>query len=556
MRRTAVLVIILALIWPQLICAAGVQGSTVEGFLQAVIAPDPNNPTDYGSVKIESYDGNLATLALTADTVCLIDGRPVKLSAIRKGMEVYAKLAGGTMASLEAYSTAETGYIQPGSRVVIGTISKLEEDLIEVRRDDGRTSSYYTTPATTISKQGEAINLDDLYVGDRVKLYFDEVNSGMISRMEVQGSSVEIKNVYRGTLKTVDNTSQHLSLSDVEVLNNSLWESSQGSWRVAYNQELPVYVAGVKVPTRNLKYYRGRSVYVVTRDALGKDSIDRLVIKSQYESSYEAQIENVNWFSDSCELDNNKNISFSDGTIIIRDGRLQDKFALTAGTDAYFVTDTAGGQRIASLVNILSVGINNSSIGQNCLYAGQLADVFEDSFWLEDAYRQDNNVWQSVSGQVELFLDNDTSIWDMDNKKQITLTEFVGGDYSVDPDDERTEDLDLTSWYVYVYARGDRGACLALHHEEHEIDELRTTSGTVVSVENDALVGWVMTLKNTSDWSEHNSQWMGKQTNLRLGLENTLIIKNGKAVLPKSLKAGDRLYMVRNDFRVMVVLVK
>lgn len=556
MRRTVILAIILALLWPQLVCAADAQGSSVEGYLQAVIAPDPNTPTDYGSVKIEAYNGTVMTLALTASTAYLIDGRPVKLSAIRRGMEVYGKLAGGTLASLEAYSTVKTGYIQPGSRVVVGTISKLEEDLIEVRRDDGRTSSYYTTPATPISKQGQAINLDDLYVGDRVKLYFDEIGSGMISRMEVQGNSVEIKNIYRATLNTVDDTSLHLSLSDVDVLNNSLWEDSQGSWRVAYNRELPVYVAGVKVPTRNLKYYRGRGVYLVTRDALGKDSIDRLVVKSEYESTYEAQIESVNWFSDTCELDNNKNLSFGDGTIIIRDGRLQDKFALTTGTDAYFVTNTVGGQRIASVVNILSVGINNSSIGQNCLYAGLLADVFEDSFWLENAYRHDDNAWQSVSGQVELFLDNDTSIWDMDNKKLITLAEFIGGDYSVDLGDERTRDLDLSSWYVYVYAKGDRGACLALHHEEHYIDELRTTTGTVVSVENDAQVGWVMTLKNTSDWSEHNSQWMGKQTNLRLGLENTLIIKNGKAVLPQSLKAGERLYMVRNDFRVMVMLVK
>lgn len=556
MRKVAIFTIILALLWPQLVCAADYQGSSVEGYLHAVIAPDPSNPGDYGSVKIESYSGDMITLAISANTTFLIDGRPVKLSAIYKGMEVYAKLAGGVLASLEAYSTVKAGYIQPGSRVVVGTISKLEEDLIEVRRDDGRISSYYTTPATPISKQGQAVNLDDLYVGDRVKLYFDEVGSGMISRMEVQGSSVEIKNIYRGILNTVDDTSLHLSLSDVDVLNNSLWEDSQGSWRVAFNRDLPVYVAGVKVPTRNLKYYRGRGVYLVTRDALGKDSIDRLVVKSQYESTYEAQIESVNWFSDTCELDNNKNLSFGDGTIIVRDGRLQDKFTLTAGTDALFVTDTVGGQRIASVVNILSVGLNNSGIGQNCLYSGRLADVFEDSFWLDNAYRHDNNTWQSCSGQIELFLDNDTSIWDMDNKKLITLAEFVGGDYSVKADAQRTHDMKLSSCYAYVYAKGDRGACLAVYRNEQKIDELRTTTGTVVSVENDALVGWVMTLKNTSDWSEHNRQWMGKQTTLRVGLENTLIIKNGKAVLPKALKAGDRLYMVRNDFKVMVLLIK
>lgn len=544
------------MIWPQAAGAVEVQSSSVEGYMQAVIPPDPQNPADYGSVKIEAYNGTLVTLALTEYTAYLIDGTPVKLSAIRKGMEVYAKLAGGSLVSLEAYSTVKTGYIQPGSRVVVGTISKLEEDLIEVRRDDGRISSYYTTPATPISKQGQAINLDDLYVGDRVKLYFDEVGSGMISRMEVQGSSVEIKDIYRATLKTVDDTSLHMSLSEVKVLNNSLWEDSQGSWRVAYNRELPVYVAGVKVPTRNLKYYRGRSVYLVTRDTLGKDSIDRLVVKSEYESSYEAQIKSVNWFSDTCELDNNKNVTFSDGTIIIRDGRLQDKFVLTTGTDAYFVTDTVGGQRIANLVNIISLGINNSSIGQNCLYSGRLADVFKDSFWLEDAYRHDDNAWQSCCGEVELFLDNDTSIWDMANKRLISLEEFVGGDYSVDLDAERTQDLELSSWYAYVYAKGDRGACLALHQEEHEIQDLRATTGAVVTVENDELVGWVMTLKNTSDWSEHNSQWKGKNTTLRLGIENTLIIRNGKAILPKSLKPGERLYMVRNDFKVMVMLVK
>ncbi len=527
----------------------------IEGYLQKINHPDPAVEGDTGSIAIETYGGAIYTLALNQDCTFSIDNLPVKIGDLRRGMEVYGRLDGEEILTLEAYSTVKLGYIQPGSRVVVGTITGIEIEQLTVRRDDGSVETYFASIAIPITKQGQTVNLDQLYIGDRVKLYFDEMTGTNIVRMEVQGTSILVKDVYKGNMNLIDEAGQHFTLSDVQVLRNSLWESYQPSWRINYATDLPVYCAGQKIAIHNLKYYRGRSVYIVTKQVLGRECIDRMVIKSQYEAAYAAQVKEVNWFSDACELDNNKNISFNNGSIIIKDGRLQDKFAITEGTDAYFITDSMGTQRLASLVLIYNSGVNNSNAGQTCIYAGQLSDIFEDSFWIEDPYKLDNNAWDDES-DMEFYLDNDTGIYDMDNMRTLTISEFAGGDYSVDEDSDRAEDNDLENWYAYVIAMGDRAACVGVYQEEEELEGQRVTSGIIGTIENSNAVGWTASLRDCSDWSEHKEKWMVKNANLSIGVNNALIMRNGKIISPRELKVGERLYLVRDDYYAKVIVVK
>lgn len=561
LKKILVLVLIAAVIWPA--SAWGLEDNPlakgiIEGRIQKIAAPDAGAAGDNGGMTIETYGGAVYTLQLSPDCSFTIDNIPVRREALRRGMEVYGRLDGGEILTLEAYSTVKTGYIQPGSRVIVGAVVDISSEQIKVRRDEGLIGTYFTNPAIPVTRRSETINFDQLYVGDRVKLYFDEMDSTVISRIEVEGPSVMVKDVYKGTLKAVDESGQHLTLSDVQVLRNSLWQASLPSWRVDYTNDLPVYAGGQKIPLHNLKYYRGRSIYVVTKNALGRECIDRLVVKSQYEAAYQAQVKDVNWFSDTCELSNNKNVSFNDGSIIIRDGRLQDKSVLTAGTDAYFITDSIGEKRLVSVALIYNAGINNSSAGQTAIYYGQLSDVFEDSFWIEDPYQLKDNSWDDV-GKMEFFMDSDTSICDLVYKKTITMAEFTGGDYSVDEDSDRAEDYDLEDWYAYVVAMGDRAACIGLFKEEVDEDDLeaqRVTSGTIDRVINNEAAGWEISLRDSSDWSERKEKWMAKNSNVKIGVAGALIIRNGKTISPGQLKAGERLYIVRDDYFAKVVLVK
>lgn len=558
LKRIGILIMILTMLFPGALSAAQddplVQGF-IEGYLNKITAPDPKVAGDYGSVRIETYGGDMYDFSLTQDSTFSIDNTPVKLQDLHKGMEVYGKLEGSSILTLEGYSTAKTGYIQPGSRVVVGTIQKIDSDQMQVQQDNGTIASYYATPATPISRSGQAINLDGLYVGDRVKLYFDEIDNNTVSRIEVQGASILVKDVYKGSLNMVDTTGLHFTLNGVQVLKDCLWQSYQPNWRVDYSNDLPVYMAGQKIPLYNLKYYKGRDVYLVTKNVMGKECIDRMVIKSQYEAAYSAQINDINWVSNACKLDNNKNVSFNDGSIIIQDGRLQDKSVLSVGTDAYFVTDSLGSQRLASLVYIFNVGVNNSSAGQSGIYSGRLSDIFEDSFWLRSEYQLENNSWQHGDEQ-QFYYDTDTSITNMVYGKVITPLEFVGGDYTVDTDSERAQNNNLNDWYAYVYTMGDRAACIGVYKDKDTLSEERISSGTVASLKKDDAAGWEVVVENSCDWSEINNQWMPKNANLTLGIDKALIIRNNKVIPVKSLKNGDRLYIVRNDFYGKVVLVK
>lgn len=84
----------------------------------------------------------------------------------------------------------------------------------------------------------------------------------------------------------------------------------------------------------------------------------------------------------------------------------------------------------------------------------------------------------------------------------------------------------------------------------------RVTSGRVVSIADDSLVGWALNLGDASDWSAHKQSWMPKSSPVRMGLLKSMILKDGHMIQPEDLKTGDRLYVVRDDFQARVVIVK
>lgn len=505
---------------------------------------------------IETYSGAIFQFVVHPQAVLTIDNIPVKPMEFRSGMEIYAGLQGMQIISMESYATANMGHISPGSKMRIGKISNIERDQIRIHMANGREETYYTNPGTLVQRKNNVVRLDTLYVGDRVKLFFDQINSDIISRMQVEGDSILIKNVYRAKIEQVDNIENALTLASVEVFRNGNWQSHQASMKMQYRDEFPIYAGGYEVPRHNLKYYRGQSVYLVTRNILGREQIDRLIIKQQYESSFSDKISEINWYTEAFELKNNKNVAFNKSSIIIQNGRLQDKYVLSAGSDAFVLVDGRGAERLASLIYIYNNDINASNIGQRYLYIGRLDQIVEDKVWLKDYFILDHNEWVSFSDVKELFYDHDTSIYDLDKKHFISPKEFLAGDYSIDPDSERVRENNLHDYYAYVYTDGDRIASIAVQKDMDSLLRQRISSGIIANIGDDASVGWSMTIRDSQDWSNNRSQWMPKNADLRMNLGQAMIIKNGKMIMPHELKLGDRLYVLRDDFRARVVIVK
>ena len=102
-----------------------------------------------------------------------------------------------------------------------------------------------------------------------------------------------------------------------------------------------------------------------------------MVIKNQYETTFNDKIEEINWYAEAFELKNKQNVSFNQGTIFIKNHRLVDAYSVNPGSDTFVVADGRGRQLSADVVYIYDEDINNSNIGQYQLYAGQLDMVIQ-----------------------------------------------------------------------------------------------------------------------------------------------------------------------------------
>ncbi len=554
-------------------------------------------------LEIESYEGEFYYLPLTSDVLYTIDGYIVDKSNFMPGIEIYVGLSGTTVTSVEGYSTSNLGYIPEGSKMVTGRVVRIDHNQLVLKLATGKEETFFYMPYTIVLRNGQSTNINTLYEGDKVKLYFDEYDTKIASRISVEGNSILVKGLYKGRLASADKHSDKITVSNLYQLNNGDWKQYTGSFipkpNFGYNQQLaynmtlpynsssPLYIGGYPIPYSNLKYYGGKTVYLTIKDFFGKDRIEKMVVQNQYETTYSDKIKDVNWFTEELELNNNKNIAFNDGTVVIKNNRIVDSFALTAGSNVFVVADGRGADSIADIIYILDEDINNSKLGQHYIYAGRMDKIVEDRLWLKDFFLLDENQWQSFRGDKELYFDKDTYIYDLNEDRKISLEEFYSKSYAVDEDSKYTNDYGLRDWHSYIYTDGDRISAMVIKENMDSLLRQRITSGIIAPmdaenlvsneplqeedqgqeqgeatqtndkpIKDDPFVGWTARITNARDWSNIHSKWMEKKYDIYVNLDETLLIKNNKVIRPEDLKPNDSIYLIRDDYYGKILIVK
>lgn len=505
-------------------------------------------------VFIEEYGGRVHGIPITRDAIFEIDGRPIKITDFKQGMEVYGRFQGRSIRHMDAFSVDRPGYIPDGQKLRTGTIKAIDRNQIQIILATGKEKTYFTSPTTIILRNKENVNANSLYVGDRVKLYFNDIDTSTISRLEIEGESILIKDLYRGTLTVVDGLSHVIALENVDVFRNGDWKDLGTGLRLPYNSDLPIYVGGEKISQENLKYYRGKTVYMAMKDYFGKEKAEKMVVKAQNETVFSDKIHSINWFSSQLELGNKKNINFHQGTMVIKSGRLVDSNSLNPKSDGLFIADGRGNDLTADVVYIYNEDINNSNIGQDHIYAGRLDKILQNKLYLRDFYLLDQNDWRSFGNDKELFYDNDTVIYNVEDGKKVCPKEFFASEFSVDEYNTSRKPRD---WYGYLYTDGDRISTIFVKKSLDSLYSQRTTTGIVEAAPSmDQHMGWTIKVRDSKDWSSIHSEWMMKNSSLDIYLKDAMIIKNGKGLAIEDIKVGDRLYFLRDSNMAKVVIIK
>lgn len=549
-------------------------------------------PLNIIMLEIEDYSGNTIRLQLSSSAKLYIDQRETTLGGFKKNMEIYAELSSSEVVRMEGYSTVNPGYVAPGSRQREGTITLIERDQMKIALSGGQILSCFTGPATLVSKYGTQSSLSELVVGDKVKLYFDDADAtscviydentlieySIVSRIEVMDETAQIIDVFKGELVSVDRTQPLLTFKDVKVLKNGRWSDYQSSLQITYNESNPIYLGGQEISRRNLKNYAGKDVFWVNRDRLGNstltgyDTIEKMVIKGQYSTIFTDQITNLNWYNTSFELANKQNISFHNGTIILKDGRVQATSALANNQNVLVLADGNNGAYSAAVVMIMNDGVASNNISQKQIYCGKLIVAAENQVIISDYYWLKDNEWLSLKDDKPFFWDEDSVIlvYDKANTKMVQISgdDFLAGNYVVNEHSSYATSNNLKSYYAYIYADGDRVVAMMLQPTMDTLLVQRITTARLSQVENHTTLGWRFILKDSSDWSNRQDQWVARTGALNVTLNKAMIIKNNHVILTDQLKTNlsgalstdmrenDQLLIIRNDIEAKIVLVK
>lgn len=529
---------------------------TVEGFITSIsrepipsVSADPaqEEASYYYVVVVEDYDSDRHTFITDANTRMTMDMEPVyDMSEFKKGMEIYIEYRGDRIAYIDGYSTDAFAKIDAGSRTRTGTVAKADRDRLEISDVRGGKASYTLTPATIITRSGVSVAQEQIAEGDRVKLYFDEYNTSIASRVEIEGRSILLKGVYRGVIASADRYDDTLSFSRLEVMKNGAWEKVPSNG-MKLSADGKAYIGASEVARQNLQYYRGKTAYMAVGSFFGSDAIEKMVIKGNFERLYSEKLDGASPYSSQYELSNKRNISVTDSSIIVKNGRLVAQSALASGQSALIIADSSYSGESANVVMVRAEGTAPSGISGSYIYSATLSQVLEYTMKTSKLFVLENHQWASVDDS-EFSYDEDTYIYDADNAKIIDAKQFASGDFA--PGDSKK------SYHAYLYATGDRIGMIALSSKLDSLGALRTTSATLESVYQDSKTGWMLTAKDTSDYSVKKEKWMPRNTSASIILDGAIIIKNGKPAKPQEILPGDSLYMVRDDAFAKVVFVK
>lgn len=521
------------------------------------VSPQENRMT------IIDYDDNIRVFGVMPYAAVNINLRPAKLSDLKYGQEVRLNINNGLVTSITGETFMdEPGYIPSYGRARSGKIQYIGSDSIIIEYGDRTSESFNVNEDTIITKEDRRIRLRDLREGDKIKLYFDNIYSPDISKLQVEGKEQLVKKIYKGKLDKVDISDDEITLTNVDELRNSDWDDVDDyKITVELDNHADIFYKGRYIDIDELEDNHIRDyVYVVLEDSYGRDKGIKLVVKDGSEKLYNDRIDDINFAADKLELDNGKNISYGDDTIIVKKDRLVGISSLEEKLNALVVSDYSRGKHRA---NIIQLGGTGYKIFEN-IYVGKIDSIDSDNFEINYYSEMDGNEWDDVSSRSSSTLNfdynDDSFIVDItDEYDEISPEDFFHDGYS----DEEDED-----YFSFIITDDDRNVIAMTLREnelfndtnidrsseiEDKLEKLLLTKGSVTDVDQ---LRERLEIHDPYDWSSFYDEWRVNKNDEYVDIDEALFIKEGEAISMDDVQENDIIYILRDDEDAIVIFVE
>ncbi len=554
---------------------------SISGTVRSVATDTENNRT---TLEIFGYDNQIWTFPVASYAGVEVNLRVGALKDLRYGQDVKVTVNQGFITNVVSETFMENpGYIPKYGKMRQGQVYIKYSDVILFKLNDGRQQAYKIPDGIPMTKGGTSITKAAIKEGDKVKLYFDDIYTDEASKIEVEGIDRLVKNIYKGTLGSVNEALNEVTLYQPMYLKNTAWVAETSfSKKIKLTDDVLIYQGEKLVPFRELeRTHRGDTVYVALEDNFGTELAEMMTIKSGGENVFNDTIRSYSSALNSFELYNRMNFNLTEGTIVVKEGRLVETNRIKKQDTVMVVSDFYQGANNANVVKLVS---DADDIFER-IYIGALEDVNGNSVTLRNWSTMSGNEWNGIieSDSEKLYYHTETVVKDITKTPVQTITafNFFNGSYSRE-DNKSTDGKGLTHERFYaVGVLTDKGftttkSLAGLHLRQNGLiakvdwDDTFTNESKITEELKKVLEDSILTrgivdsldtqwnrvrITDSHDWIRSTAEWKGNSVDTYTEYTDAIVIRENEVIAPTDMQPGENIYVLRYKEDAFVIFV-
>ena len=512
-----------------------------------------------------------------------INSRYATLEDLISGQDIRVLVNKGYIVDVDSETfTDNPGYIPEDGKIRMGEVYQLFNDGVLIKLNSGEMYQYKINNDVPVIKGGRDIHYRALKEGDKVKLFFDTIYTDKVSRVEVEGIERLVKHCYKGELAEVNEATGMITLNRVSYLKNESWELLDDYTKeVKMDDAIEVFAGSRPVPMNKLlRDYKNNQVYVIVEDHYGQETGTKMSIKTNGELVMEDSIKRIDKPISSFELFNKSNIEMTDGTIILKDGKLVGEEKLGYKDKVVVVAEYASG---AYQANVIKVVTTRDDIFSN-VYVGNIEFTGPNYFSLRNFAGITNNRFDDAEDEVSdrFYTTTDTIIKDVSdfqNPKTITPIQLFNGSYAAeDNEEDDSNGLDFKRYYTFVVKNQDNQVLqMNIRYkgliDGQNIDDKVTKTSKIAEEIDEVTEDFIFTrgiveevddywnrikMTDSNDWTGDLGEWTVNSVDTYFEYEDvyTIFVKNDEMASYKDVQPGNQLYIMRIKENAYVVFIE
>lgn len=523
---------------------------TLEGQVNSLSFGDQGN-----SLTVISPQGGLSSYPVASNAEVTVNNQLAKLGDLMYGQDVTLTISNGEVTKIGASLDGVTpGYITPGRRVVSGRVRSLWGDRVTIILPDQTSGEFVLASGAQIVKGGRQESFGSIKAGDLVKLHLDQVNTNRISKIEISGDEILVSGIYQGEIVSADRYGGKIILSNLQQYNHARWSVGENQEFLEVDKSTQIYFRNRLISLEELaRNYRGSRAYIATTNYFGREKAVKIQIYDGYPIDRYGKLLAHDWPNNRLVVDNSQ-LSYGEGTIMVREGRLVDNYALNPG-DGVFTSGDQGyylGENSAHLVVVEGSG---SNVGTRFdIYMGRIEWVRDSWYQLDDYYyyQLNNHEWQKINNNIILSINNGTQIVDASeavNPQLVPVDKFMESQYS-----KKYTTGDSWSYWTYSVTDGQNSLGMVITKPGYWPGTTERISTARVKAVNRGEN--YLEVEQVKDWNSFADSWNINPSLNQITIDSAVIIKNGRALNGSNLNPGDQLYILREGSQGIIIIVE